>query len=136
MVRGARLDAPGTLHHVILRGIEKRQIVDAYGDCEDFVQCPGELAAATKTAVYAWALMTNHAHILLRISEISLSGFMGRFLTAIDCGGKTRALVQATRDVLFSSHQAPGLPLHRKGAGQANPKDPACVVRSKVNSPR
>jgi len=28
MLRQARLDAPGTLHHVIVRGIEKRRIVD------------------------------------------------------------------------------------------------------------
>jgi hypothetical protein len=28
----ARLDAPGTLHHVIVRGIEKRRIVDYLAD--------------------------------------------------------------------------------------------------------
>ena len=28
MPRTARLDAPGTLHHVIVRGIERRQIID------------------------------------------------------------------------------------------------------------
>ena len=28
MPRHARLDTPGTLHHVIVRGIEKRRIVD------------------------------------------------------------------------------------------------------------
>jgi len=28
MPRQARSDAPGTLHHVIVRGIEKRRIVD------------------------------------------------------------------------------------------------------------
>ena len=28
MPRKARLDAPGTLHHVIIRGIERRDIVD------------------------------------------------------------------------------------------------------------
>jgi hypothetical protein len=27
MPRGPRLDSPGTLHHVIIRGIEKREIV-------------------------------------------------------------------------------------------------------------
>ncbi len=28
MPRQARLDAPGTLHHAMVRGIEKRRIVD------------------------------------------------------------------------------------------------------------
>jgi hypothetical protein len=135
MPRRARLDAPGTLHHVIVRGIEKRRIVNDVADRKNFVQRLGELAAATKTAVYAWALMTNHAHILLRSSEMGLSGFMWRLLSAIDCGGKTRASVQATRDVLLSSYRTLGLPFHRNGAGQASPKDPACSVRLKINSP-
>jgi hypothetical protein len=37
MPRGPRLDAPGTLHHVIVRGIEKRVIVDGNKDRKDFV---------------------------------------------------------------------------------------------------
>jgi len=41
----------------------------------------GELAAVTKTTIYAWSLMTNHAHILLRSAEIGLSGYMRRLLT-------------------------------------------------------
>ncbi len=28
MARQARLDAPGTLHHVMVRGVERRRIVD------------------------------------------------------------------------------------------------------------
>ena len=38
MPRQARLDAPGTLHHVIIRGIEKRQIVDDEKDRVNFVK--------------------------------------------------------------------------------------------------
>ena len=37
MPRKARLDAPGTLHHVIIRGIEKKKIVDDDRDMQDFV---------------------------------------------------------------------------------------------------
>ncbi len=81
MPRRARLDAPGTLHHVMVRGIEKRKIVNDVADRKNFVKRLGELAASTKTAIYAWALMTNHAHILLRSAEIGLSGFMRRLLT-------------------------------------------------------
>ncbi|CAB1057749.1 hypothetical protein D1BOALGB6SA_2504, partial [Olavius sp. associated proteobacterium Delta 1] len=40
-----------------------------------------ELCVDTKTPIYAWAIMTNHAHILLRSSEMGLSGFMRRLLT-------------------------------------------------------
>jgi REP element-mobilizing transposase RayT len=81
MPRRARLDAPGTLHHVIVRGIEKRRIVNDVADRQNFVKRLGELSVGTKTTIYAWSLMTNHAHILLRSSEIGLSGFMRRLLT-------------------------------------------------------
>jgi len=81
MPRGARLDASGTLHHVIVRGIEKRRIVDDPWDQRNFVSRLGQVASDTETDIYAWALMTNHAHILLRSSRHGLSRFMRRFLT-------------------------------------------------------
>ena len=40
-----------------------------------------ELAGGTKTVIYAWALMTNHAHILFSSAETGLSGFMRSLLT-------------------------------------------------------
>jgi REP element-mobilizing transposase RayT len=72
---------PGTLHHVIVRGIEKRRIVDDREDSNRFTTRLGELAAETGTAIYAWSLLTNHAHILLRSGYGGLSKFMRRFLT-------------------------------------------------------
>jgi len=37
MPRGARLDAPGTMHHVIIRGIERGSIVREDTDRKTFV---------------------------------------------------------------------------------------------------
>jgi len=81
MPRGARLDAPGTLHHVMIRGIEKGRIVKDDDDRRHFVSRMGSLAKETGTAVYAWALMTNHAHILLRSGRTGMPSFMRRLLT-------------------------------------------------------
>ena len=81
MPRQARLDAPGTLHHVMVRGIEKRNIVDDDQDRIAFVSRMGEQARKTGTTIYAWALLNNHAHILLRSGSVGLPGFMRRFLT-------------------------------------------------------
>ena len=81
MPRRARLDSPGTLHHVIVRGIEKRFIVDDDEDRKNFVTRMGELALETQTSVYAWALMTNHAHILLRSGPDGISTYMRRLLS-------------------------------------------------------
>jgi len=81
MPRQARLDTPGTLHHVIIRGIEKGKIVDDQNDHQNFVDRVGDLSIQTKTDIYAWALMTNHAHILLRSGPKGISTFMRRLLT-------------------------------------------------------
>jgi putative transposase len=81
MPRQARLDAPGTLHHVIIRGIEKRKIVRDRSDQNAFVERMGQMALDTHTKIYAWALMTNHAHILLKSGQQGLSKFMRRLLT-------------------------------------------------------
>jgi putative transposase len=81
MPRQARLDSPGTLHHVIIRGIEKRNIVDDKYDRSNMVSRLGELAEETKTGIYAWALMSNHMHILVKSGPHGLSQFMRRLLT-------------------------------------------------------
>lgn len=81
MPRQARLDAPGTLHHVIVRGIEKRKIFDDDRDRRTFVTKLGNLARDTGTAIYAWALLPNHVHFLLRSGPGGLPRFMRRLLT-------------------------------------------------------
>lgn len=81
MPRQARLDAPGTLHHVIIRGIEKRKIVDDDKDRETFITKMGNIALETDMSICAWALMTNHAHILIRSSIYGLPGYMRRLLS-------------------------------------------------------
>jgi REP element-mobilizing transposase RayT len=81
MPRRARLDAPGTLHHVMVRGIEKRRMVDDDPDRQMFVKRLGELSQDIQTPVYAWALLTNHAHILLRSGPQGLAAFMRKLLT-------------------------------------------------------
>jgi REP element-mobilizing transposase RayT len=81
MPRQARLDAPGTMHHVILRGVERGRIVADREDRQAFVTRRGEVAAATGTTIYAWALLPNHAHLLLRSGAQGLPRLMRRFLT-------------------------------------------------------
>ena len=81
MPRQARLDSPGTLHHVIIRGIERNKIVDDDKDRENFIDRLEGLSVDLMTSVYAWALMTNHAHILLRSGQPGLPAFMRKLLT-------------------------------------------------------
>lgn len=58
MPHQGRLDAPGTLHHVIVRGIERRRIVDDEKDRQNFVKRPGDLAGETETKVYVWSFIS------------------------------------------------------------------------------
>ena len=81
MPRQARLDAPGTLHHVMLRGIERRAIVTDDADRHEFVRRLGASAMQSRTSVYGWVLLTNHAHLLLRSGPDGLPWLMRRFLT-------------------------------------------------------
>jgi REP element-mobilizing transposase RayT len=81
MPRHARLDAPGTLHHVIIRGLERGAIVKDDADRAAFVTRLGAVAQATGTSIYAWALLPNHAHLLLRSGPTGLPRFMRRLLT-------------------------------------------------------
>jgi len=90
MPRGARLDSPGTLHHVMVRGIEGNSIVADDEDRMYFVSRMGKVAAATGTSIYAWALLTNHAHILLKSGASGLSTFMRKLLTGYATGYNLR----------------------------------------------
>ena len=64
MPRQARLDTPGTLHHVMVRGIEKSPIFKDDQDRLDFTSRMGALALESGTKILAWALMRNHVHLL------------------------------------------------------------------------
>jgi len=81
MPRKSRIDAPGALHHIIVRGIERRQIFETDADRDNFLSRLGDILTETETACYAWALIPNHFHLLLRTSNVSISTVMKRLLT-------------------------------------------------------
>jgi REP element-mobilizing transposase RayT len=81
MPRSARIDTPGVLHHIIIRGIEKRKIFRDDKDRDDFIARLSVILPETKTSCYAWALMSNHAHFLFRSGEAGISKVMRRLLT-------------------------------------------------------
>ncbi len=54
MPRLARLDAPGVIHHVIIRGIERRKIFRDNKDRDDMIDRLADLLPATNTACYGY----------------------------------------------------------------------------------
>ena len=81
MPRLARLDAPGALHHIIGRGIERNKIFISDKDREDFIARLSAMAEEGAMDVYAWALLPNHIHILAKTKNRALSSSMRKILT-------------------------------------------------------
>jgi REP element-mobilizing transposase RayT len=81
MPRHARIDIPGLLQHVIVRGIERRPIFLDDQDREAFLSRLRILLLETETDCYAWALLDNHLHLLLRPRQRTLAEIMRRLLT-------------------------------------------------------
>ncbi len=81
MPRQARIDAPGALHHIAVRGIERKPIFKDEKDYNSFLYRMGHIIEESSTACVAWTLMTNHIHLLLRTCLRPISTVMRRLLT-------------------------------------------------------
>lgn len=81
MPRKARIDAPGALHHIIVRGIDRRKIFFDDSDRDDFLNRIGIILSEGKTPCFAWALIPNHVHLLLRTGALPIATVMRRLLT-------------------------------------------------------
>lgn len=65
MPRGARLEAPDALYHVMARGIERRLLFHDIRDRTEFLTRLEHIAQAAHCPAYASCLMSNHVHLLL-----------------------------------------------------------------------
>ena len=81
MPRKSRIDAPGAMHHIIVRGIDRQKLFKNDEDRNNFLSRLGVILTETKTDCYAWALIPNHFHLLLRTGNVSISKVMRRLLT-------------------------------------------------------
>ena len=81
MPRKARIDAPGALHHIIVKGINRRKIFFDDFDRDDFLDRLGSILSDSKTPCFAWAFMPNHLHLLLRTGAAPIATAMRRLLT-------------------------------------------------------
>jgi putative transposase len=76
--------------------VQSGELIDDEQDRSDFVRRLGSLAVETQTAIYAWALVSNHAHLLVCSGRLGLAKFMRRLLTGyaasynLDCAALLR----------------------------------------------
>jgi putative transposase len=81
MPRHARLDAAGTVHHVIGRGITGAKAFATKKDKTDFLLRVAERCKADGFIIYAWAVMDTHFHLLVRTGTTGISSIMRKILT-------------------------------------------------------
>ena len=76
MARPLRFDRPNTMYHVLSRGNERRSLFDERADTERFVELRGTLSERYRIEVWAYVLMGNHYHSLMRTTEANRSRAM------------------------------------------------------------
>ena len=96
MPRKASIDAPGALHHIIVRGINRRKIFFDDADRDGFLDRLGGILSDSKTACFAWAFMTNHLKNAVTVSGCPSSGHFGASV-ALDVQDEALGSWQHTR---------------------------------------
>jgi len=78
MPRRARVKSESGIYHIILRGINRQIIFEDEEDNQRFLQALQRAKEISGFELYAYCLMSNHIHILLRIVNEPLEQIMRR----------------------------------------------------------
>lgn len=69
------------MHHIIARGIDRKSIFKDDADKDNFLGRLKNILTNSTTLCFAWALIPNHFHLLLRTGSVPISIVMKRLLT-------------------------------------------------------
>ena len=78
MGRPLRVWVEGATYHLFSRGSDRRRIFDGYRDYAQFMALFSTYAAEFNLDCFAWALMPNHWHLMVRSPSRGLSDFVKR----------------------------------------------------------
>jgi putative transposase len=81
MARQWRIEFPGALYHVLSRGNGGQDIFHCDDDRHHFLDLLSELSERFNLEIYAYVLMGNHYHLLLKTKDANLSKAMQWFGT-------------------------------------------------------
>ncbi|MHA1629742.1 MAG: REP-associated tyrosine transposase [Candidatus Heimdallarchaeota archaeon] len=76
MARPLRIEFKGALYHIISRGNERREIFLGDDDYEIFLDVLEEMSDRFEVDIFAYVLMSNHYHLLIRTNQKNLSKSM------------------------------------------------------------
>lgn len=78
MARKAREKSESGIYHIIMRGINRQTVFEDEEDCAQFLQTLQRYKEKSGYQIYAYCLMGNHVHLLLKIGLEPLEQVMRR----------------------------------------------------------
>jgi REP element-mobilizing transposase RayT len=78
MPRQPREKSESGIYHIMLRGINQQVIFEDYEDYSKFIETLETYKAVSEYKVFAYCLMSNHIHILLKVEKEDLDLIMKR----------------------------------------------------------
>ena len=108
MPRLTRLDAPGILHHVIIRGIERKRIFRDTADKENLVDRLSELIPKTQTRSDARGLFCHWCTSELGLTQSELAWELGMTVSGIGYAvrrGEAIAAREQCIEEIISGHE-------------------------------
>ena len=78
MPRAARIKSENNTYHIIMRGINRQQIFEDEQDNEKFLEILEECRAISGYKIFAYCLMGNHFHLLVKFEEEPIEQAMKR----------------------------------------------------------
>jgi REP element-mobilizing transposase RayT len=79
--RQPRPDAPGAVHHVWTRGLERRAIFIDEQDREDLLARLVRVLPSGGARSFAWAFVSNHLHAVIQTGQVPLGALLARVNT-------------------------------------------------------
>ena len=93
MPRIGRLHIAGGCYHVMGRGLERRRVLGSDEDKTDFIERLSAGLEQVGIQCLAWALMSNHYHLAIRVGSYPMSELMRRLLGGYVKYGDTHHLI-------------------------------------------
>jgi REP element-mobilizing transposase RayT len=81
MPRAQRVASETAIYHVLLRGINQQTIFEDPEDYQQFLEFLGAVKVLSKFELYAFCLMGNHVHLLLKETDEPLANIFRRVNT-------------------------------------------------------
>ena len=81
MPRKSRIDAPGSLQHISAKCIEQIELFQDDEDRNNFIARLEKIINETGASCYAWTIMPDHFHLLLKTNKFPIARIMRRLLT-------------------------------------------------------